>query len=361
MSIAEDLNEAMLPWLTPDLEDYNNAIGWMFHTVEQWFDEDDEDGNWAMLLDPDLCPVEALPYLAQYVGERLPTGISEPLAREWIKDAPNQLRGTAYSIFRAAQRTLIGSRTVQIIERSAAARPNQVANPSFETDTSGWSSTTGYYLTTAPTSMTRVTTQAEVGAASLQVVTTATGGGQGAKYLIPIALAAGQQYDFTVFLKANANMQLGLFIGNGASDPGVNQTTGGVAVTTAWQQFTVSYTPTVDVPANTALLGVKTLAAGAAGTFFVDNVQLQLHDDPDRISVYTYTAETPNPAQVLADLLTVVPADIVLDYEVRTGQSWADVATTYASWTSEASSNVTWDQLAGQTAGTNTYSRPQPL
>jgi hypothetical protein len=207
MSISEDLQDALVPWLTPDLADYADAIGWMFSGVEVYVSADDEEENWSILFDPDECPVEALPYLAQYVGERLPTGLAEPLAREWIKDAPNQLRGTMYAIFRAAQRTLTGSRSVQIKERN-----------------------------------------------------------------------------------------------------------------------------------------------GVLG-----------EDDADRLSVVTYTQETPDPDAVLADLLTVVPADIVLDYQVLSGQTWDDVATAYADWTAEAAANADWATLAGHQPGANTFSRPRPL
>lgn len=114
--ISDSLVDAFRPWITPDLEIYLRAVGSMFATVEQ-LTEGGEDGLWS-LFDPDLCPAFALPYLAQYVGEILPVGISEPAAREWIKDAPNQRRGTVMSIVRVAQRSLTGERTVQIIERA---------------------------------------------------------------------------------------------------------------------------------------------------------------------------------------------------------------------------------------------------
>lgn len=119
MSVAEDLVAAFQPWLTPDLEDYLTAIGGMFSEVELYaIDEDNDELGWAILLDPDRAPVAALPYLAQYVGERLPVGLDEVGMREWIKDSPNQRRGTIESIVRVAQRYLTGQRTVAISERS---------------------------------------------------------------------------------------------------------------------------------------------------------------------------------------------------------------------------------------------------
>lgn len=117
MSLADDYVAAHEPWLTPALEDYLRAIASMFSEVELLaFDSADGEG-WTILFDPDRCPVKALPYLAQYVGERLPVGLGEVESREWIKDAPNQFRGTPYSIFHAAQRRLTGQRTVRLEER----------------------------------------------------------------------------------------------------------------------------------------------------------------------------------------------------------------------------------------------------
>lgn len=118
MSVAEDLVAAFQPWLTPDLEDYLTAIGEMFSETELY--ALDGEFGWGILLDPDRAPVKALPHLAQYVGERLPVGLDEIGMREWIKDAPNQRRGTIESVVRVAQRYLTGQRTVQIRERSGA-------------------------------------------------------------------------------------------------------------------------------------------------------------------------------------------------------------------------------------------------
>jgi hypothetical protein len=117
VALADDLVDAFAPWLTFDLETYLRAIGAMFDEVELYAIVGDDDQGWVTLFDPDRCPAPALPYLAQYVGERLPVGISEPAAREWIKDAPNQRRGTPRSIFLAAQRKLTGSRLVAMRER----------------------------------------------------------------------------------------------------------------------------------------------------------------------------------------------------------------------------------------------------
>lgn len=118
--IREDLSAALVPWMTPDLQVYLEAVSSMFDEVELYSADTDVFEGWSILLDPDRCPVEVLPYLAQYVGERLPAGLDEAGSREWIKDAPNQRRGTLISLVYAAQRSLTGQRTVALFERSGA-------------------------------------------------------------------------------------------------------------------------------------------------------------------------------------------------------------------------------------------------
>lgn len=120
MSLSEDLVAAFEPWLTDDLSDYLAVIGEMFAEVELLSEDTLEHEGWSIILDPDRAPAKVLPYLAQYVGERLPVGISEADAREWIKDAPNMRRGTLESVVRVAQRRLTGQRTVQVLERQGA-------------------------------------------------------------------------------------------------------------------------------------------------------------------------------------------------------------------------------------------------
>jgi hypothetical protein len=128
-TVESDLVAAMEPWLTPDLETYVRVIGLMFREIETYVLDEALDPfpgapeptfdpvGWEVMLDPDRAPAKALPYLAQFVGERLPVGLSENDARRWIRDAPNQRRGTVGSIVAAAKRRLIGDRLVTVVER----------------------------------------------------------------------------------------------------------------------------------------------------------------------------------------------------------------------------------------------------
>ena len=59
--------------------------------------------GWAAALDPDTVPAVALDWLAQWVGVRLPAGLSDAAKRARIKDRPNARRGTPAYVVAAAQ------------------------------------------------------------------------------------------------------------------------------------------------------------------------------------------------------------------------------------------------------------------
>lgn len=115
------------------LRDYLRTIGEMFAEVELYSDDTDEFEGWTILLDVDRAPAAALPYLAQYVGERIPVGITEEAARQWIRDAPNQRRGTLQSIVDASQRYLTGGKNVTVIQRDGG--PDKLTVVSYTPET----------------------------------------------------------------------------------------------------------------------------------------------------------------------------------------------------------------------------------
>jgi hypothetical protein len=107
------LLDAFEPWMTYDLEPYLTSIGEMFTEYEEFAaDLDDGTPGWVTWLDPDRCPSVGLPFLAQIVGERLPVGITDAEARQWIKDNPYAHRGTIRSMALAGRRTLTGTKTL---------------------------------------------------------------------------------------------------------------------------------------------------------------------------------------------------------------------------------------------------------
>jgi hypothetical protein len=79
--------------------------------------------GWAILANPQTCPVAWLPWLGQFVGIE-PSSISTliatgqtALAREWIEHPINFLRGTVQGMTLAAKATLTGTKTVFLYTR----------------------------------------------------------------------------------------------------------------------------------------------------------------------------------------------------------------------------------------------------
>jgi hypothetical protein len=209
-TVASELKADLAPQLTPDLSDFFDALGAMFSPVELYaLDDPNGDGNggWSILLDVDRTPYpDGTAYLAQWIGEKMPQGISEEDARNWIVDGPNQRRGTVVSIARAAQRSLTGDKIVQVLER------------------------------TMP---------------------------------------------------------------DGSPDP-----------------------------------------------------------NGDHFTIVTYNDQTPNPEQVWQDLLTVIPADMVCNYETEDGPKWLDIQQNYATWGDVSAAFPTWGAVRGFRPGSGVWDRP---
>lgn len=83
----------------------------------------DEAGNdpWSIIVDPTLAPGYVLPYIAQLVGENIPVGSSDVIARSQIAMRNNQARGTVASIIAAAQLALTGAKYAHLTERDGSA------------------------------------------------------------------------------------------------------------------------------------------------------------------------------------------------------------------------------------------------
>jgi hypothetical protein len=119
MTIYDDWAEQLAPWMTPDLDNFIRAISGMWSQIEVYIDDDPDNDivAWQPLLDIDIAPLGGLPYLAQYVGERLPVGLNESQARDWIRLSPNWQRGTPQGIVNAVKRHLTGTQTVMMGEQ----------------------------------------------------------------------------------------------------------------------------------------------------------------------------------------------------------------------------------------------------
>lgn len=120
MTVAVDWPLQLQPWWTDDLAGYIDAVASMWEQIEPFIEDDplNDIVAWQRLFDVDLAPLFALPWLAQCVGERLPVGVDEAWARNWIKLSPTWSRGTPQAIVNAIKRLLTGTAVVQFRERS---------------------------------------------------------------------------------------------------------------------------------------------------------------------------------------------------------------------------------------------------
>ena len=94
------------------------AIGSGFDPVESWArDGAQGQAGWSILVDLDRAPIEALPWLGQFVGVSIPSSLDDATARARIFGKAGFSRGTLPAIAQAAQTHLTGSKDVLIIER----------------------------------------------------------------------------------------------------------------------------------------------------------------------------------------------------------------------------------------------------
>jgi hypothetical protein len=140
---------------------------------------------------------------------------------------------------------------------------NLITNPSFETNTTGWSARSG------TANFQRVTTQAYRGGAALQFDTDAVG--EGVNY--PIQLAANTTYYLQVFVKANG---AGTALRMGYSHDGTDETTylsGTVQyASTGWFRAVYEFTTPVSVDTD-AYFFINT-TSGTSRTFYIDSASI---------------------------------------------------------------------------------------
>jgi hypothetical protein len=122
---GERLRERTQP-LALDDESYGFAHAYLsealsrpYLEVQEIFDPEGDVPPVAPLLDIDLCPDWALPWLAQLIGAVIPVGMPPDTARELIRNVAGFRRGTPAAIRAAASFFLTGSKTVFFNERFA--------------------------------------------------------------------------------------------------------------------------------------------------------------------------------------------------------------------------------------------------
>lgn len=118
---AERLYASLSPYTTQD-----EALGWPLLIYlgalgDELYQQMDDLGRgtlgWGDVMNPDTCPVYALPWLGQLVGVVVDTTLSEANQRAQVKAAAGWQRGTPASIIAAIQRYLTGAQYVLLQER----------------------------------------------------------------------------------------------------------------------------------------------------------------------------------------------------------------------------------------------------
>lgn len=104
---------------------------------------------WQVLFDPTLCPVEYLPYLAQFVGATLTDSMTEAEKRAAVALPEGWLRGTPAALLAAIKRTLTGAKTVHLDERYTGAA-YQLRVRTLATETPSATATEAAILTQKP-------------------------------------------------------------------------------------------------------------------------------------------------------------------------------------------------------------------
>lgn len=126
-SYAQMLYDRLEPFSNDDenqgwaLLHFCEAIGRMYQQLHDLISDSDEGPGWSSILDVERCAVTYLPYLAQFVGVRLPKGIGEDEARDRVRTPSGFARGTRAAMIAAAQRLLTDTKHISLIERNGSA------------------------------------------------------------------------------------------------------------------------------------------------------------------------------------------------------------------------------------------------
>jgi hypothetical protein len=133
-----DIYDQLGPWRDEDeglwqLLAVVDAIGSQHAETEAYTRDDATHTGWGQLLDLNVCPSIALPWLGQFVGVQIPDGMDDADARALIAARPAATRGTVGAIRAALQPLLTGTKTVTIRERTPDPYSFKVISYSVET------------------------------------------------------------------------------------------------------------------------------------------------------------------------------------------------------------------------------------
>jgi hypothetical protein len=291
---------------------------------------------WSQAVDIVRTPDEALAWLGQFVGVTAPkqaAGQSDvdyfKYLREYIKEAPGFKRGSPGAMVAQAQFYLTNSKTVIFRERNGGAykltiktlrsetpvedweATNIVSNPSFEVNTTGWSSS-GTNL------ITRITTLSRFGIASI-LATINDNVRLGTIAITPtantyVALSAYIWIPDTYDGGAITMTDDGTFAGATL----VSRTFSDLALRNTWQRIETVYLLSADVTGN-LVIQCGSLPSASHNQVYIDGVQAEVHN---KTTPYTDTTRVVGLGPVGNALRSQKPAGIILTYSIADGQDY---------------------------------------
>jgi hypothetical protein len=126
LAYADELNDWALAALC-------ESIGAMWQAVADLSEDRDGRPGWAVLVDVETTPDNALPFLAQIPGVKLTHGATAVVQRDEVRRRSGQARCRPASMRLEAEPTLTGTQSVRILERVTSAWTLTVITRTSET------------------------------------------------------------------------------------------------------------------------------------------------------------------------------------------------------------------------------------
>jgi hypothetical protein len=86
------------------------------------------------------------------------------------------------------------------------------------------------------------------------------------------------------------------------------------------------------------LAGIQRYVTSDGAVYFEERAD----GDPYKLRIFTYTFDTVDEAAIQAELVNLVPAGLLVDYEVREGQTWGMLDASQDSWADVKANFATW-------------------
>lgn len=156
---------------------------------------------------------------------------------------------------------------------AAGSRRNLIANPSFETNTTGWSTSSPAYHMNSGATLTRQTPViAQQGSYVGQIVTPGAVAAEGMAFAFSgYTFKGGTPYTLSMSIMASASTDCDLMLGKASADCAMADPT----VTTTWTRYSVTWTPASDGTTVYAVLRTNLGGSPQARTIQVDGVMVE--------------------------------------------------------------------------------------